>query len=171
MISSNTNTFRKLLPNHTDFLSVHIDQNSRKFFQNSYIPEFYYRILYSFHSSYKLILIFSESYYQAIYTFQSSYLPILILSKSYYPPIHIFYSSNKPLLTNKIIKTFSEFTSNNTKIFGELLQNNTDFFRVNVKQYTFSDKLYPKNLSDLGLFLLTGIIAPKTFSQSLLSIK
>ena len=60
---------------------------------------------------------------------------------SYYPTTHIFHSSNKWLLTNTIIKTFSEFISNNINIFRELRSNNTDFFRVYVKQWIFSDKV------------------------------
>ena len=59
---------------------------------------------------------------------------MLILSESYYPTIHIFHSTYKPVLTNKTIKTFSEFISNNINTFRELPPNNTDFFRVYVKQ-------------------------------------
>ena len=81
-----------------DFFKIH-----------TYIREFYYQILYTFQSSCKLILIFSESYYQTIHTFQSSYIPILIFSESYYPTKNIFHSSNKPLLTNKTILSQSSY--------------------------------------------------------------
>ena len=101
----------------TDFLSI-------------YIYRRYYQILYTFQSSYKLILIFSESYDQTVHTFQSSYIPILIFYESYNPTIHIFHSSYKPLLANKTLKTFSEFIQNSTDIFKELLSNDTDFFRL-----------------------------------------
>ena len=49
-------------------------------------------------------------------------------------------------MTNKIIKTFSEFIPNNINIFGDLLSSNTDFFRVYIKQYTFSDKITANNV-------------------------
>ena len=124
LILSNTNIFRKLLPNHTDFFRVHINQCW--YFQRVII---------------KLLT----------HTFEISYIPRLIFSDSYYPTIHIFHSSYKPLLTNKIIKTFSEFIPNNINIFGDLLSSNTDFFRVYIKQYTFSDKITANNVDHVQI--------------------
>ena len=94
LILNNTNIFRKLLLNRL-FQSSH-----RPKLKETFSEFIHTRILYSFQSSFKLILIFSESYY---------------------PIIHIFHMSNKPLLTNKTIKAFSEFISNNINIFRELL--------------------------------------------------
>ena len=111
----------------------------RRLCQNSYIPEFYYRILYTFQSSYKLIPIFPKSYYQTIHTSQSSYIPILIFSESYYPTMHIFHS-NKPLLTNKtisssyrIILRFSESYYKTILTFSEFMSNNKHF-QINCSQ-------------------------------------
>ena len=57
--------------------------------------------------------------------------------------------------------------------FGELLSHNRDFFRVFVTKLPFSDKVTTNtadyfqincpNLSDLGLFLSTGIFAQSAF--------
>ena len=94
-ISTKTPIFREFSKDNADFFRVHIYQSV-------------YRILYTFQSSYKPILIFSKNYYQIIRIFQSSCTLIVIFSDRYCRNTHIFHSSYKPLLTNK------------TKIFIEL---------------------------------------------------
>ena len=157
-ISTETEKFREFLPDNEDFFKVHICQS-------------YCQVLYTFQSSYKPILIFSDSYYQTIHAFQGSYVPVLIFSKSYYPTIYIFLISYKPL-TNKITKTFSEFKLNNISIFGELLSSDTDFFKVELILIlrTIFRKIVPNNCSDLGLFLTTRLIASGAFFPNILGV-
>ena len=96
LISSNTNTLGKFLPNDTDFFRVH---------------EVFRELLPDNEDFFRVHIY--QSYYEILYTFQSSYNPILTFSESYYPTIYVFHSSHKPVLINT---SKFEWTLDNIKI-------------------------------------------------------
>ena len=112
LISSNTNTFGKLIPNHktfSGFISTKTDI-FREFLPDN---EDFFRV-HIYQSHYQFLHVFKyqywkfHNYYQTIHTSQSSYISILIFRESLTNYTY-FHNSYKPLLTNKSEKTFLEF--------------------------------------------------------------
>ena len=134
MISSNSNILVRLLPNLQTFsdschskliLLENFAQIMEILFRVHIFQSYYYKILYTFQSSYKPTLIFSESYYQTIHTYKSSYIPIMILCyDSYYPNCIYFSLTNRDFfILNKI--NIVKLTENYYQIiltFSELCQ-------------------------------------------------